>query len=159
MKPCHTDFDLARDSRAYESLRVTTEFFARQSALIATMLRYSRALSLWELVMVREAQPHKWCKYGEHFAPTSLFYPNGNHFSPSCKKCTCKQHKETYTYKRKPKRDGLKFCRYGDHYVPYSGFSKSKSAKQKDGLESRCRECRHKAHREKNPPAPHRMHM
>lgn len=37
------------------------------------------------------------------------------------------------------------------------GFTKSRSAKQKDGLESRCRECRHQAHREKNPPAPHAL--
>src|SRR5688500_17342339 len=107
--------------------------------------------------MPAEEPPHKWCKHGEHFAPATSFYSysNVNRFSPSCKSCTSKQRKENYTYKRKPKVDGLKFCRYGDHYVSLGGFTKN--AKEKDGLESRCRECRHKVHREKNPPAPHAL--
>lgn len=48
-----------------------------------------------------------------------------------------------------------KWCNYGQHYVPFFGFTKRR--KEKDGLDSRCRECRHQTHRKKNPPHPNRI--
>jgi 5-methylcytosine-specific restriction endonuclease McrA len=95
----------------------------------------------------------KVCSKCERTLPLAAFYTYNGKVYSSCKECVCAGIRSRRIPKRPKKVPGLKFCKYGNHYVAPDGFTKS--TKEKDGLESRCRDCRHKAHREKHPPQPH----